>query len=320
MIEPAMQNLTPVVNQSNVPMVRIQKECPLCQSSRLRPFRTERNRLSDHSSPYVRLYDGTWIQMLVCLDCAFAFTKELPPDRFFAERYDIRFDPAFESKNPFKDRILAGIFSDLKTRGRVNGRWLDIGSFAGVLLKQARNKGFQVEGVEVNPTVADYTRTALGFDVRQGMFLEQKFEDRRFDVISLIDVLEHLCQPREVLENCARIIKPGGQIVIKVPHYKPQLFKQQIAGLLRLSDMGIFENFAHINHFSPRSLGLALERLGFANIEASVSRSEVFAEDRMSNKLKNSVRHLVYMASEGTRKLTGINLGLNIIVIANKTK
>lgn len=302
-----------------LPMVYIQKNCPLCSSTKLRPLATEKNCLEDASNDEVRQFSGTWIQLLECQDCKFAFTKEIPVNPyFFDKRYDIRFDPEIESKTQAKDHIIEIMFKDLKRLGCVKGELLDIGSFGGSFMRAAEKKGFRSHGIEVNPTMAAHAKNVQGLDVINGKFLEIQLANNTYDLITLIDVLEHLTTPKAVLEKCFNLLKPGGFIMIKVPHYRQQLLKQNVARFFKISKQGIFENFGHINHFSPQSLSRTLETIGFEVLEDFATGSENWQKTGFRNHLKNMFRDAVGWFFRLLKKITGKNLSMNFTIIARK--
>lgn len=131
----------------------------------------------------------------------------------------------------------------------------------------------------------------------------------------MIDVLEHLFRPREIVQRCHDLLKVGGVILIKVPNYKMQLRKQAIANIFGISKLGIFEPFAHINQYSPKALDILMKDIGMEPVECIVGLSE----NRHNAPIKNFFRKFVFYFFEIFRKLTGINLGLNIYYIARKS-
>jgi cyclopropane fatty-acyl-phospholipid synthase-like methyltransferase len=303
----------------HAPKVYLQKECPLCHSNDLKPIRNEKNDFCKDAKPNVTHFHDTWIQLMECQKCEFCFTKEIPIDPdFFPARYDIQFDPAAEAQNNFKEHILEQSFNLLKKHGRTSGELLDIGCFAGILMRYSEKLGFNSNGVELNPTMADYSKEVLGLNVYKGTILSFPCEEEKYDVITLIDVLEHLLEPREILEKCFKILKPGGQILIKVPNCHPQIFKQTIANKTGISDVGMFGAFGHINHFSQKSLNNILTEVGFKPQECIVAQSETWGDASMKSKVKNFIRKVIFLKLEGFRKITGINWGLNICTIAVK--
>jgi SAM-dependent methyltransferase len=98
-------------------------------------------------------------------------------------------------------------------RHRSGGRLLEIGCAYGYFLDEAA-RHFDVAGIELAPAAAAAAR-ARGLNVLQGYADEDNF--RRLgpvDVIVLLDVIEHLPDPRQVLALCRRFLNPGGFVVI----------------------------------------------------------------------------------------------------------
>ena len=97
---------------------------------------------------------------------------------------------------------------------RKNGRLLDIGCAKGGFLKAAKDKGFEVQGVEISDYAACYARDTLGVLVENCSLTEADFPADHFDVVTMWDVLEHLHNPGETLMEVNRILKKGGHIFI----------------------------------------------------------------------------------------------------------
>lgn len=303
-----------------LPLVVIQHSCPLCTSKDLKPLKNERNRFPKDHRPILEMFDGAWIQLLQCKTCGFGFTKELPySEDFFPSRYDTHFDAANEANNnPFKDEILDKMIAVIEKYKPSPGKVLDVGSFAGIFIRKIAKRNYKSSGIEVNPTMADYTKNILNLDVQKGTFLSTHVEKESFDVVTMIDVLEHLVDPRQIIQKVQGVLKPGGLFVIKVPNLWPQYYKQKIANLIGISDQGIFENFGHINHFSPKSLRYTLESLGMDVLEDQVSDSENWPKTNLKNILKNHFRTCFNFPFKLIKSIFGINLGLNFIIYAKK--
>ena len=110
-----------------------------------------------------------------------------------------------------------------------------------------------------------------------------------FDAITVTDVLEHIPDPVRVLTRVARLLAPGGWTAVKVPSGPGQLRKEQWRGrLFRGYRPTLADNLVHVNHFSPRSLRIALERAGFCDIvhhsrARPSSRPDAACEGRLSD-------------------------------------
>ena len=146
-----------------------------------------------------------------------------------------------------------GDISFYSRKGR--GRLLDIGCNEGRGLSLYYRNGFDSEGLELNEKAAQDARMA-GFTVYT-QTLEEFQPEEPFDVVVLSNVLEHAPDPKEMLENVNRVLKPGGQVWISCPNSRSWLKK-----LFGCSWINWHVPF-HLFHFSSKTLGRLLERCGF---------------------------------------------------------
>src|SRR5205814_1237636 len=118
---------------------------------------------------------------------------------------------------------------------------------------------------------------------------------------TLTDVLEHIPDPLPVLTQLGRLLEPGGWIAVKVPCGASQLLKQRIRRFARPSQgLRVATNLGHVNQFGPRSLGLALERAGFVDIQIRVAPPELFP---LSSWWKRSASHMTRLAVYASARL-----------------
>jgi len=300
--------------------VRLLSQCPLCYGHRTKSIRAEKNSFPPNLHPEVMIFNSTWSHLIRCLDCSFAFVQEIPTSpTFFLNRYDNSwFNPEEEVKSFRKTSIFKEVFDILKKQGATAGKFLDVGSFAGKLLYCAREEGYEPEGIEINPKLANFTREKLNFKVYCSEFQSAVLPENYYDVITIIDVLEHLTGPKEVLANLLTSLKKGGILYIKVPHYPMQILKQDIARVLRISDAGVFSNFGHINHFNIKSMRKVLNEIGFSLVQVEIARPEKWSKGRSLWRLRNLIRDVIWMTSSFLYRCTGTCAGLNLIFVAKK--
>lgn len=144
-------------------------------------------------------------------------------------------------------------------------RVLDVGCAHGFLLDHLRRGGWQVAGLEASPLAAGYARERLGLDVRTGPLSGAGFEQGSFDVVLMLDVLEHLHRPVQVLGEAARLLSPDGVLVVQCP-WELTHWEEVGEALLRGRRTGGIEPDslpAHLYFFSPRTLDALLEKAGF---------------------------------------------------------
>lgn len=100
---------------------------------------------------------------------------------------------------------------------RKNNRLLDIGCGAGNLLAAARKNGWDGQGLDVSASAVKHVR-GLGFEVFEGELQDAAFPSQHFDVVTAAELLEHLIDPRPLLQEVARILRPGGLFWTTTPH------------------------------------------------------------------------------------------------------
>jgi SAM-dependent methyltransferase len=96
------------------------------------------------------------------------------------------------------------------------GRLLDVGCGPGLLLDEARRRGYATVGLELSRAAARHATDALGLDVRD-VALEAFEDDDGFDVVVLADLLEHLDDPVAGIERAAGLLRPGGVLCVVTP-------------------------------------------------------------------------------------------------------
>jgi SAM-dependent methyltransferase len=121
------------------------------------------------------------------------------------------------------------------SRHQPEGLLLDVGCATGLFLDAAQRYGqWEVRGIEPSLSAAEFGRQQLGLDIVQGTFADVDLEDTTFDVITMWDVLEHLHHPVTALQKASRLLRPGGLLVVRVPHLESidaRVFGRYWAGL-----------------------------------------------------------------------------------------
>lgn len=92
------------------------------------------------------------------------------------------------------------------------GRLLDVGAQKGEFIWYMRERGWQCEGVEMDHSIPN----PANMPIRYGDFLSMDFELAKYDVITFWAVLEHVYNPAVFIDKAAKLLKPGGRLVILV--------------------------------------------------------------------------------------------------------
>lgn len=130
----------------------------------------------------------------------------LPKDHDFLDKH------FFETYSIHKKRLDRYIRVIKKYKD--GGHLLDIGCGNGYFLTRAKDSGYSVEGQEISPLFINYCRQELNLVVHSGELEKLKLEVASFDVITMFDVIEHVYHPDKLLNECKRLLKPGGILVI----------------------------------------------------------------------------------------------------------
>jgi len=151
-----------------------------------------------------------------CRGCGVLFVPTAPAGAALHHLYDHYYERA-------RFTTPATVTASLETlvrsaeRFRKTGRWFDVGFGEGGLLGVAERHGWACHGTEVAPQALEYGRrrawvvtTDPGDDVR--------FRDGAFDVVTMIELLEHVPEPTRFLSDAARWLRPGGLLYVTTPN------------------------------------------------------------------------------------------------------
>ena len=165
----------------------------------------------------------------------------------------------------WKHREHAQILSRLAVLGSRRGQLLDVGCLWGSFLGHAHQNGFDVVGVEPFGKAATYVREVLKLNASQGTLRSAGFPPASFDVVTILDVIEHLTDPVAELKEAYRVTKPGGLLVASTPNVGsliPRLVNTERRLLGR--QWFPFDNPPwHLWGFTRRSIKSCVENAGF---------------------------------------------------------
>jgi SAM-dependent methyltransferase len=138
---------------------------------------------------------------------------------------------------------------------RPGARILEVGCASGELLARLHELGFNCMGIDFDAAAVEKARER-GLDVHQGELDTFDFSGRTFDMIVMINYIEHVFDPAGILSLCAKLLVPGGLVVGETPNvdaWDRKLFGKYWGG---------YHTPRHLYLFDTVNLGLLAQRAG----------------------------------------------------------
>jgi 2-polyprenyl-3-methyl-5-hydroxy-6-metoxy-1,4-benzoquinol methylase len=145
-------------------------------------------------------------------------------------------------------------------RYRPSGRLLDVGAGSGILVEEALAAGFQAEGIEPSRSLLEQGR-AHDLPLHHGVLPSSEVPGP-YDVVTLVDVIEHVGDPVKLLTQAAALLSASSIVVIVTPDVSS--FAARLLGW-----RWWHYRIAHIGYFNRDNLALALRRAGLEMLEVS---------------------------------------------------
>ena len=191
-----------------------------------------------------------------CLSCGFKQCVNIDSVLGFYESLeDSAYDQGREQRGLQARKILEAVLPFKR-----GNRLLDVGAASGILMEQAARLGFEVEGVEPSRHLAGLA-VQSGLNVRLGTFPHPLVQGL-YDVVTLVDVIEHVPAPVQLLRDIASHLKPEGIGVLTTPDAGS--FAARVLG-----ERWWHFRVAHIGYFDRRSLDRALAAAGLEAVRVS---------------------------------------------------
>ena len=242
-------------------------------------------------------------------DCGLVFVTPQPARSALTAAYDREYYEEWRPQARCRERLWTRRLAMVDALGSPRGRLLDVGCGTGTFLRLARSRGWEVTGTEISP----YGVEAAGSDglaVSEGEVWEAGLPADTFDVITCWHVLEHTTDPRRVVEEIRRVLRPGGWLVLATPNLEDHIFRAAYV-LTRGRRPPLFEpneREVHLFHFSAGTLRTLIGSVGFDVVEVGFDRGAAAVWS------KRFIDGFAY----GWFRVTGFNWGMALEVLARK--
>ena len=239
-------------------------DCPNCRSNSYKIIKDSNylniNTLDDLKNIYKSSADEMLVDQLVkCKKCSFQYLNPRVESKIIIESYENNIDEIHISQD--KSRIktfsksLKKIIKILDIKNKESKSFLDIGSASGACLKSIKNLGFQEEGYEPSRWMSEYGKKNYNVNINQGS-ISNVIIDKKFDLISFWDVLEHVTDLNKTLKKVQTISKKNGILIINVPDI------DSIACRVMQNNWPFFLN-VHLYYFNKKTIKTLLKKYNF---------------------------------------------------------
>ena len=206
--------------------------------------------------------NGNTVDVSECIECEIAMTHPFPSEGELARLYSSgnyrtskgkRFGPLIESL------IHLG---RIRKRRRISqfmkpGKILDIGCGRGLFLDVMRRGGWSTIGTELNEETASYAIKVYDLKILSGDIIQHQLPADSLNAININQVLEHLKNPHKVIEECHRVLRKGGVLVISVPDLRSLQFT------IGKENWFLLDLPFHLFHFTEEGLSRLLQKNKF---------------------------------------------------------
>jgi 2-polyprenyl-3-methyl-5-hydroxy-6-metoxy-1,4-benzoquinol methylase len=244
-----------------------------------------------------------------CPSCSLIFAKQREDSKtviaYYRDRY---FDAGAQDQMSEQRKKIYGHILTVLEKFQKTGSLLDVGCGCGFFLKEAKARGWQVMGVDPSRKSIDYARSLIGEAALCGT-IDDIPTDRRFDVIALVNVLDHMVDFRQQLEKIYFLLARDGILYLRFPN---GLFHSSVMRLFRILSAERFITSFLIFHeypFTPKAIKRCLNDIGFIDIRvlnAPLTGGHLSIGGRtFSGFLRKSVSRLIWAMFKFLEVLSG---------------
>lgn len=174
-----------------------------------------------------RLSPGPVVQ---CRNCGLVYINPIEhPEWLAADGHDktggsmdaatpLAYQQIYLAEAEVKRNLYQAILDRIESVTGRAGTLLDVGSYVGLFMQTATARGWQCKGVEPERDAWQYAVQELGLDACLGTLSTCTFAPQSFDSVTLLQVLEHVADPRQMLKQVYNLLRPGGVLVVEVPN------------------------------------------------------------------------------------------------------
>lgn len=197
--------------------------------------------------------------LVKCKNCGFVFIKKIPSLSELESHYSNYVYDREQYLSPLTVKSYEMLLDEFESYRHTN-RMLDVGCGVGFFLEQAKKRGWEVFGTEYSAKAIEICKEK-GINTVEGEVNSRAFHHHDFDVITSIEVLEHLNNPKKEIYEIKNLLRRGGLFYCTTPNFN---------SLLRLylkDKYDIISYPEHLSYYTMKTLNKLLTDNGFIKIK-----------------------------------------------------
>jgi len=250
-----------------------------------------------------------------CGACGFVFAQAIPSMEELEKHYE------GYSRNDYLSPITIKRYNELLDyfeQFRKTGKLIDVGCGIGYFLEEAKKRGWEVYGTEYTDEAIKICE-AKGIIMKKGVLNPADFEASSFDVITSFEVLEHINNPQQEIENFNTILRSGGLVYLTTPNWNSLLryrlkaaynvitYPEHLSYYTKKTIAKLFQSKGFKRH-KIQTTGVSLTRLKTSSGKSDQAFiSETSDDEMLRNKIEgNKVLQFAKSTLNGTLSVFGV--------------
>lgn len=248
--------------------------CILCHTNdfarELYPSNVRESDLNVHVFSARRLPDRLHGRILRCGACGLVYASPLLDTSRLADLY-AKSTYTYNEEEPYIQRTYGRYIARARHVLQHQAKplsYLDVGCGNGFMLQEALAQGFEeVCGVEPSQHAIDQANPSVRSRILHGMFSRTLMGDRRFDLVTCFQTLDHLTEPVAFVRECLSILKPGGAVLF-INHNIASLTARLLGEHCPMIDI------EHTYLHTPATMRRLFSEQGFTDIQVFAVRND----------------------------------------------
>ena len=231
--------------------------CVVCGAGEMAPHLSVTPDAGATLAADTKAYGSAPADIVRCCRCGHMQVAEFPPRQTLDEGYREVSEAVYLEEERGQRATAARTLDRIERHVARPGAICDLGCWVGFLLSEAERRGWSAQGVEPSEFAAAFARDRLGLAVQTATLATAELHARAFDCVVMGDVIEHLPDPGDALDQVAELLRPGGVVYLALPD----------AGSLvarRLGARWWSVLPTHVQYFTRTSLARLLAAHGFS--------------------------------------------------------